>query len=713
MKKLFFLLFIGVLVTQCTPKLADTATKVEEKAEEIVETVMNKEAFRKEAPVAGPAPVINVKDANNFTLENGLQVIVSQNSKVPVVSFQVFVDVPPLVEGDQAGAASIAGDLLGRGTTTKSKAEIDEAVDFIGARLNTSSSGIFASSLKKHTESLMAIASDIVLNPSFPQEEFDKIKTQTMSGLATQKDDPNSIASNVSDVLNYGKNHPYGEIVTEETVEKITLQSTKNYYNQYLKPNIGYLIIVGDITPEEAKPLAKKYFSGWGKGNVIKKEYAIPTAPAKAQVDFVSKAGAVQSVINITYPVNLKPGTDDVIKANVLNTLLGGYFGSRLMQNLREDKAFTYGARSSLSYDPEIGYFKASASVRNEVTKESIQEFLNEMNRLRTEKVSEKELTAVKNYRTGGFARSLEDPQTVARFARNIARYNLPADYYKTYLTKLNAVTAEDIMAMAQKYLTPENAHILVVGNKGEVAEGLAEFGELNYFDNYGNKLVIESSAADASMTAEAVIANYIKAIGGAEKLKAVKDMTINMEADMMGTTIETVMIQKSPNKSVTKVSMQGNVMQEVIFDGEKGKTSAMGQTKMMSEAEAKAISKQSVSFPELMLKELGNTAKLIGTENIDGVNAYQVDISDADGKITSAFFDKKSFLKIREVTSIEAPNGETMTSTNDRADYKKVDGIMLPFTMTSTGLAPVPIVMKVKEYKINSGVSDSVFKIE
>ena len=712
MKKIFLLLIIGVFLSQCTPKISDVTTGVEEVVEDAVETVMTKEAFRNDPPVAGPAPVINVKDANNFTLDNGLKVIVSQNNKLPVVSFQVFVDVPPIIEGDQAGAASIAGQLMGRGTTSKTKAEIDEAVDFLGARLSTYSSGLFGSSLKKHTESLMAIASDVLLNPSFPQDEFEKIKTQTLSGLASQKDDPNAIAGNVRQVLNFGKDHPYGEIETEETIGKINLQTTKNYYNNYLKPNIGYLTIVGDITPEEAQMLAEKYFGGWSKGSVNKQEFSTPIAPDKTQVDFVSKAGAVQSVINVTYPIELKPGTPDVVKARVLNTILGGGFGSRLFQNLREDKAYTYGAYSSLSNDPLIGSFNASASVRNEVTAESVKELLFEINRLRTEKVEEEDLNSIKNYITGSFARSLESPETVARFARNLKRYNMPADYYKNYLTRLNAVTAEDVMEMAQKYLKPENAHILVVGNKGEVAEGLAEFGEINYYDNYGNKLVIETSAEAANMTAEKVIANYIKAIGGEDKLKAVKDITINMAADMMGQTIDAVVIQKSPNMSMMKMSMMGNVVQEQVFDGEKGKSSAMGQTKMMSEEEVKTAKKQSILFPELMMKELGNTAKLIGTENINGANAYQVDITDTDGKTTSVFFDATTFLKIRDVNAMEA-QGQTMTITNDHQDYQEVDGVLLPYTRTTTGAAPVPIVMKVKEIKINSGVEASVFKIE
>ena len=716
MKKILFFLLLGVLFFQCTPKITDAVGDATDTVKDVVEdvttTATNQETFRHSAPTPGAAPVIKVKDAANFTLDNGLKIIVAENNKLPVVSFQVFVDVPPLMEKDQAGAASIAGDLLSRGTTTKTKSEIDESVDFIGADFSSFSSGLYASSLKKHTETLMALASDVLLNPSFPKEEFEKIKTQTLSGLASNKDDPNAIASNVSSVLNYGKDHPYGEIVTEETVGNITLQSAKNYYNTYMKPNIGYVIIVGDISAAEAKPLAEKYFGGWGKGTVAKKEFAMPKAPAKTQVDFVSKSGAVQSVINVTYPVDLKPGTDDVIQGRVLNTIIGGYFGSRLMQNLREDKAYTYGARSRLSYDPHVGVFNANASVRNEVTQGSIQEFLNEMNRLRTEKVSEKELTSVKNFITGSFARSLEDGQTVARFARNIARYNLPADYYATYLEKLNAVTADDIMAMAQKYLKPDNAHILVVGNKGEVAESLSEFGEINYYDTYGNQLVIEEGVADANITADMVIDKYISAIGGKEKLMAVKDISINMGAEMMGQAVEMTLIQKAPNKIVSKLTTQGMTIQESIFDGTKGKQGQMGQSAAMSPEDIKTIKKQATLFPEMKLKEMGNTLKLVGTEQVDGKNAYVIEITDADGKKVTNFFDTESHLKIREINVIEAGE-QTITLTNDLLDYKPVDGILFPHTRTTSGATPAPLTMKVTEIKVNSGVEDSVFSIE
>ena len=235
MKKLLFLL-LAVGIFACTPKVKDSVSKTENTT-----TPATDQAFRSKAPAAGPARKVKMGDYETFKLENGLTVIVVENHKLPRVAYQLFVDVPEIKEGPYAGYIDIAGDLLGRGTKKRSKAEIDEAVDFIGATLNTGGSGMFGRSLTKHSEALLEIMSEVLLNPAFPEAEFEKIKKQTLSGLAQQKEDPNAIASNVSAVVNYGSDHPYGEIVTEETVGKISLDRAKAYYDIFFKPNIsGY-----------------------------------------------------------------------------------------------------------------------------------------------------------------------------------------------------------------------------------------------------------------------------------------------------------------------------------------------------------------------------------------------------------------------------------------------------------------------------------------
>ena len=229
------------------------------------------------APEPAPAPAIQIPDYQNFTLDNGLQVIVVENHKLPSVSYQLSLDYDAVIEGDKAGYVEMAGDLMRKGTTSKSKAQIDEEVDFIGASLSTFSSGMFARSLKKHSSSLLEIMNDVLMNPTFPQEELDKYKTQSLSGLASAKTEPNSMLSNVRGVVNYGKNHPYGEVMTEKTVEKITRDDLVSFYNTHWKPNYSYLVIVGDVTLDEAKTNAQKYFGDWKKGELPKAEFQAHT----------------------------------------------------------------------------------------------------------------------------------------------------------------------------------------------------------------------------------------------------------------------------------------------------------------------------------------------------------------------------------------------------------------------------------------------------
>ncbi|NOX65942.1 MAG: insulinase family protein, partial [Chlorobi bacterium] len=349
-----------------------------------------------------------------------------------------------------------------------------------------------------------------------------------------------------------GKDHPYGELETEETVSSITLDMCKDYYNTYFHPNIGYMAVVGDITKDEAEELVTKYFSDWEGKDVPTFTYKKVKKPLVRKVAMVDRDNSVQSTISITYPIDLKVFTEEAIKARVMNYLLGGGASGELFQVLREEKGYTYGAYSSTNADRIIGNFTASCDARNEVTDSAVAAFIDVMTKFRNEKVSEKKLQAAKNYLTGSFSRSLESPQTVASFALNIARYNLPNDYYKTYLQKLNAVTVDDVQKLAKKYVKPDKAYVLVVGKASEVAGGLKRFstsGKVDYYDKYGNKYDPTMSKIPAGVTAETVLNNYIEAIGGRQNVEKIKDKVSVIKGSVQGMEIKITISQKAPNK--------------------------------------------------------------------------------------------------------------------------------------------------------------------
>lgn len=700
--------FMAFLFVECSPKTVEVVQKQE----------VEDKAWRAMAPKPGPARKIEMGAFNTFEMANGLTVIVVENHKLPRVSYSLSLKNDPIREHDKAGIVGVAGDLLGRGTATRTKAEIDAAIDFVGASFSTFGSGMFGSSLTKHQDAVLDIMSDVLFNASFPKEEFDKIITQALSGIEASKTDPNSMASNVASVVNYGTDHPYGEIETADSYNNITVKDCKKYIKDYFKSNNAYLTIVGDITVDEARMKAEKYFGQWKSGKVNTPEYTSPQRPSEAKVHIANKDGAVQSVIRITYPVENKPGNPDIEATSIMNSILGGgIFSGRLMQNLREDKAFTYGARSNLSSDPLVGTFSAFASVRTEVTDSSVVEFLYEMNRIADEPVSDYDLMLSRNSLSGSFARSLESPQTLASFARNIHRYNLPTNYYETYLERLAAVTVADIQRVAKEYVTPDKANIVVVGNKDEISEKLLAFdadGVIDYYDAFGRKLEDVAGDLPAGLTAETVVKDYLNAIGGMDKIAGVKSLEKHFEMNMMGQSIMIDSYHNGDNNYYNKIGNGQMVMQEMKYDGTTVQSGGMQGSQKATEGPLfEEAQSQAVMFGHLKYLEGDHQLELKGIDNVNGEACYKIAVTDAQGTMTTEYYSVKSSLLLKEVSVSEGPGGQQMTLTTEFSDYKEVDGIKFPHAMKTTGAMPMPIEMKATSYKVNPELDASMFIVE
>jgi zinc protease len=667
---------------------------------------------RTKAPTPAPAREIKIADYQSFTLKNGLQVFVVENHKLPRVQFGITLKNNPILEGEKAGYVSIAGNLIGTGTKTRTKAQLDEEVDFIGASLSTSATGISASSLTKHMGKLLELMSDVLYNPAFLPAELDKLKTQTLSGITAGKDDPASIAANVRGALLFGKQHPYGEIATEKTVGAITLEDCKQYYNTYFKPNNAYLIVVGDIDLKNASQLAEKYFGTWKPGDVKNPTYPQPQAPAKTFVALVDRAASVQSVIHVSYPVDLKPGSPDVINARVTNQILGGGFSARLMQNLREKHGFTYGSSSQLTSDPLIGNFNAGASVRNAVTDSSVFELMSELRRIDREPVTEKELSDAKASIAGAFGRSLESPQTIAGFALSTVKYNLPKEYYRQYLKKIDAVSIADVQTTANKLIKPENAYILVVGKGSEVAEKLKAFGEVRYYDIEGNTYTpSKMSSLPAGLTAEKVIANYITAIGGMKALQEVHTIRYEYKANAMGMDITMTQTKKEPGKQAMEVSGNGMTFQKVISDGKNVEMFQMGQKTPVDDKTKEATLFESPIFKELVYAGLGSKVTLTGVESVNGVESYVVEFTLPSGEKSSEFFDRETGLRNQVLKVVQGPQG-SVSITSKFSDYRDVGGIRFPYQIEESQ-GTMNFKFEVVKIEVNPVVDDSVFKME
>ena len=664
----------------------------------------NAQIDRSTMPNPGPDPVVKLGTAEKFSLDNGLTVIMVENHKLPRVAATLRIDNQPYFEGEIAGVSDMMGSLLGRGTSNITKDAFNEKVDFLGASVGFYSSGGSARSLKKYFPEVLGLMADGVKNSEFTQEEFDKEKEVTLEGLKVSEKDIPAIASRVENLLVYGKNHPYGEFTNKKSVDNITLDAVKMNFNTYYKPNNAYLIIVGDIDPQETKKLVISLFDNWKKGVIPVSNFPKPENVTTAEINFVNMSNANQSELSIVNTIDLTLGDTDYYAALLANKILGGGGSARLFQNLREDKAYTYGSYSRVSQSRQTGVFKATASVRNMVTDSSIVEIQKEINKIRYQKVTAKELQDAKEEYIGGFVMDVQKPATAANYALNIALFDLPEDFYASYIKNINSVTVDDVQNAAIKYFRGDKARIMVTGKGIDVLKNLEQTDYvINYFDTEGNPTEKPAMTLPIpeGMTAQSVVNKYITAIGGKDKVMAVKTTMTVANATIQGTPLVMTIKAGSPNKTSQEISVMGNTMQKAVFDGEKGYQEAQGQKKEMTAEEIAKAKTESALFNDLVY----TSGELVRVEPLEGKNAIVLKYND-----TEVYYDMTSGLKVKEVKTAKGPDGKEISVPTVFADYKEVNGIKFPHSIGIKS-GPMNLDFVVKEIKVNEGVSDADFE--
>ena len=665
------------------------------------------QAQDRKQPKPGPSPSINIKKPETFSLSNGLKVLVVENHKLPRVAYSLSIDNAPYAEGNKKGVDELTSSLIGNGSTKTSKDAFNEEIDFLGANINFYSSGASASGLSKYAKRILELMSEGALKPNFTQEEFDKDRDKLIEGLKTQEKSVSVVAGRVENVLAFGKDHPSGEYLTEQTLKNVTLEDVKNNYNTYFVPEHAYLVIVGDVKTSEVKKTVEKLFSSWTKGSAPQLSYSNPKNLKATQIDFVDMPNAVQSEISLINTVNLKMSDPDFFPVILANQVFGGDFNSYLNMNLREKHGWTYGARSSIGFDKYVStLFKANAQVRNAVTDSSVVEALKELKRIRTEKVTDEMLGSVKAGYIGRFVMQVEKPATVARYALNIEKEGLPADFYENYIKNINAVTADDIIRVANKYFLADNLRIVVTGKGSEVISGLEKLNiPMFYYDKYGNptdKPAMKKSVP-AGVTAKSVLENYIKAIGGEKAVGAVKTISNVSAGEIQGTQLELLTKSVIGSKFVFEMKGMGMTFVKQVINDKTGYMTQQGQRKDLDAEKIADIKANGMPFSELnLLKDTSIT--LDGIEAFNGADAYVI----KSGKST-IYFDVTSGLKIAKATVQEA-GGQKVTQTMTYGDYKEVKGVKVPYK-TTLSLGPQEIEFMSSEVKINEGVEDADFQ--
>ena len=675
-------------------------------------SVMAQKLDRSQKPKPGPAPTITFADPAIYKLPNGITVLVVENHKLPKVTATYSIDAGPIMEGAKAGVLSLMGGMLSEGTTKKTKAQFDEAIDLMGADVTVSSSGGAASSLTRYFNDTFMLLAEALRNPAFPKESFDKLKSQTLTGIKSNERSAKAISGRVVNALSYGVNHPMGEFVSEQSVNSITLDDVKAAYSKYVTPSRGYLTFVGDITPAAARALATKAFGDWKGATLTLPKLAPVSNPNQTEIDLIDVPTAVQAEITVTSLVDLPLSSPDYHAVLLADQILGGGADAKLFTNLREKHGFTYGAYSSTGSGRFQAKFSANAAVRNEKVDSAVVEFLREINIMRMEKVSAEDLQNAKNLYNGTFALGLENPARMASFALNIMINDLPKDFYRTYLKKINAVTQEDILRVSKKYFGHDNARVVVVGKQEDVLPGLKKLGfAVKLYDKYANPVDEAVVAAVPKKTPEEVISTYIKAIGGEAELKKVKTIVATGDFEIQGQKLNASLKQMAPNMESTVISMGGTTVMKEVFDGTTGiKVQGPSSIDYTPEELKEKKAKQG-----LIDQLYYNSAKLedAGISKVGDVTVYKINVTPATGPKKTEYYDAKTGFLIKEERPFKVAGKEVMINSLF-SDYKKAGNILIPHKTVQimpVGDTTQELAFVLKDVKINAPLTAADFK--
>ena len=679
----------------------------------LLPTSLNAQLDRSIMPESGPAPEIFFGKPQTFKLDNGLTVMVVENTKLPRASASLSFDNPLIFEGDIAGVSSILAEMVGNGTQSISKEDFIEEIDYMGASLNVTGSGAFAGSLKRYFPRVLELMASAVLEPLFTQEEFDRQKNLIKESLKTGEKDVGTAADRVESFITYGSQHPNGEFISQESLDKASLQDAIDFYNNYSSPSNGYLVIIGDVNYDEIKSKVTDLFGSWNSKEVSSSSFPSPNNPDETEIIFVDMPNGVQSVVSVINTVEFNKKNSDYFAALVANRILGGGGAGRLFNNLREDKGWTYGSYSGISESYKTkGLVIAQAQVRNEVTDSAAVELLMELDKMKNTYVLDEELNSAKAKYTGNFVLSLENPSTIAGFARNIITQDLPEDYYNSFLENINSVTKEDVQNAAKNYFLTDNTRVFITGKGSEILESIENIEyngkklKVRYFDKYANEIERPNYTVDSNISAKDVINDYIKAIGGKDALSEVTSIEIKATSNIQGTVLEMYSIKNNQNQSLMEMSAMGMTIAKTVFNKFQGYNEVNGQRIPLTEVELEQAIINSALFSELNFDF--SLVELVGTSDVEGEKAYEIKVTDNK----SVFYSVDTGLKLKEVESQEV-EGNLIVGETYFKEYEEVEGILLPKEINQVSASiPIPggITFKATSIKLNVETNESDF---
>ncbi len=479
-------------------------------------------------------------------LDNGLKIVIFEDKRLPLVSFRLaFLAGDTTDPIDTIGLNSAMAAMLTEGTANYSSRELAEKIERLGASISANSSDDFtiiaASSLSIYSSEILQLFAEIIFRPSFPEEELDLYRRNAIENIKFQRSQPGFLANEQTARILYG-DHPYSRMAPSAAdIERLTREALSEAHDRLLLPNNAILVAVGDIDRDGFVEDIKDSFGGWQRGDSGVSRFASPPERNGRTLTIVDRPGSAQSNI-VLANIAMERNNPDYFPVLVMNQVLGAGASSRVFMNLREDKGYTYGAYTRLDTKLLAGDFEATAEVRTAVTGDSLREFFYELDRIRTEPVSDDELADAKNFLTGVFPIRAETQEGLTNLIVNQQLYGLPADYLQTYRENIDAVSAEEVQSVANKYILPDQLAIVIVGDAGEVLPQVKGYSDmLEVFDTEGHAMDVSGFEVEGDEEPDSVAGQWDLSLDFQGQQVSVT-LVLKQDGEKVAGTIETIL---------------------------------------------------------------------------------------------------------------------------------------------------------------------------
>ena len=606
------------------------------------------------------------------------------------------------------GTAAVVAEMLTKGAGKRDALTIAKELDGVGAGVSASSSGditnVTGESILKHMPIMLDIFSEVLRSATFPEDELTKLKKQKISEVKLEKANGNAMLQVMSRKIAYGTNHPSARHKSEASYNAITIDEIKKFYSTYYRPNNATLAVVGDVKPEEIKPILEKALGAWTPGDV--NEFRTPKAePMPQGVYFIARPSSVQSATALTS--NSVPNNHPEFEALRLGAnLMGAGFSGRLFRTLRETYSYTYTPYAYLTSGRDVNRFICGADVRNSVTDSAIKVMQSEMTKITTELAPNDELDLIKRFVVGQFKMNFENSDFMAGLLLNADYNNQPISYVKEFPNRFTAITSEQMKSAMSKHAS--KLSIVVVGSP-DVLETLKQFGPVyEYTTDFEVK---KSEVKKVDMTPQELMEKHRKALGGMESISKISTLTTKGSAsfDMNGQKMEGSFErkQKAPGKDVSILDFKV-FTQKQITDGNRAWISMGGQSKEITEpAQKNNMIENAHILESTRLLELGSKLNIKGQDG----DLIIVEVIDATGDKSTMFFNAKTFLVEKVTAVVKGPQGD-YGMIQRMSNYKDVNGIKFPGKLTLEQDSVV-VIMDNLEYTINTPIDDSEYKVD